>query len=136
MQDAIISHPFASGFSEQHRRVLTARAREVEFRAGELIFREGEPANRFYLIQEGQVALEATELSQSVVIQNLHRGDVLGWSWLFAPFTWHFRARAVERTKAISLDGGHLLVTCEENHEFGYQMMKRVAQVVIQRLQA
>jgi CRP-like cAMP-binding protein len=137
MRDTLINHPFAKGLSDQELSVLAAGAKEAEFRPGELIFREGEPANRFYLIKEGQVALEAYEPGQGgVVIQNIHAGGVLGWSWLFAPFTWHFRARALENTKAISLDGGKLLVSCEENHALGYQLMKRVAQVAIERLQA
>jgi CRP-like cAMP-binding protein len=137
MRDLLISHPFAKALSEQELSVLAAGAKEVEFRPGELIFREGEPANRFYLIKEGQVALEASEPGRgAVVIQNIHAGGVLGWSWLFAPFASHFRATASEKTKAISLDGGHLLVCCEENHVLGYQLMKRVAQVAIERLQA
>jgi hypothetical protein len=60
---------------------------------------------------------------------------VLGWSWLFPPFSWHFQARAIEPTTVISLNGAHLLVSAESNHEFGYELMKRVAQVVIRRLQ-
>ena len=63
-------------------------------------------------------------------------GDVLGWSWLFPPFSWNFQARAIEPTSAIVLSGAHLLVTAEGNHDFGYELMKRVAQVVIHRLQA
>lgn len=137
MSDTLISHPFAKGLSNQELSLLAAGAKEVEFRPGELIFRESEPANRFYLIKEGQAALEACEPGRgAVVIQNIHAGGVLGWSWLFAPFTWHFQARALEKTRAISLDGGHLLVSCEENHPLGYQLMKRVAQVAIERLQA
>jgi hypothetical protein len=61
---------------------------------------------------------------------------VLGWSWLFSPFVWHLQGRAIEPTIAVVLDGGHLLVVAERNHEFGYELMKRVSQVVIHRLQA
>ena len=61
---------------------------------------------------------------------------MLGWSWLFPPFVWHFRARALDPTTVIVLDGAHLLVACHQNHEFGYELMKRVGQVVIERLQA
>jgi CRP/FNR family cyclic AMP-dependent transcriptional regulator len=63
-------------------------------------------------------------------------GDVLGWSWLFPPFVWHFQARAVEPTTLLVLNGAGLLVSAERDHDFGYELMKRVAQVVIRRLQA
>jgi CRP/FNR family cyclic AMP-dependent transcriptional regulator len=71
-----------------------------------------------------------------VPVQILDAGEVLGWSWLFPPFHWHFQARAIEPSRAIFLDGAHLLVACEENREFGYELLKRIAQVVIKRLQA
>jgi CRP/FNR family transcriptional regulator, cyclic AMP receptor protein len=61
---------------------------------------------------------------------------MLGWSWLFPPFAWHFRARAREPTNVIVFNGAHLLVAAERNRDFGYELMKRVAQVVIRRLQA
>jgi CRP/FNR family cyclic AMP-dependent transcriptional regulator len=137
MHETLISHPFAKGLSEQELSAVATGAQEVEFRPDDLIFREGESAHRFYLIQEGQVALEACNPGEdAVVIQNIHAGGVLGWSWLFAPFTWHFQARALEHTKAIALDGGHLLRLCEEDPALGYPVMKRVAQVAIERLQA
>jgi hypothetical protein len=61
---------------------------------------------------------------------------VLGWSWLYQPFHWHFTARAVEPTEAILLDGCRLLIACEEDHDFGYELMKRISQLVIQRLES
>ena len=73
---------------------------------------------------------------EDVPIQTIGGGDVLGWSWLFPPFTWHFQARALSRTEAIVLNGPHLVVACNANHEFGYELMKRVAHVVLKRLQA
>ena len=69
-------------------------------------------------------------------VQTIGAGEALGWSWLFPPFVWHFQARALEPTKAIAFNGAHLLVACEENHDLGYDLMKRVSQVLIQRLQA
>ncbi len=107
------------------------------FEAGELIFREGDPANRFYLIQEGKVALESEKTGQRpVLIQTLGVGEVLGWSWLFPPYYWHFNARALEPTKAIFFYGTRLREQSEEDPVLGYELLKRMSHVVIQRLQA
>ena len=115
---------------------LLKNAQEVEFRPGQIILREGEPANRFYLIQSGKVAVESPSPGTAPVhIETLIAGDVLGWSWLFPGFAWHFQARALETTRAIACDGAHLLVHSEEDHDFGYELTKRIAQVVIHRLQ-
>jgi CRP/FNR family transcriptional regulator, cyclic AMP receptor protein len=67
-------------------------------------------------------------------VQTIGAGNVLGWSWLFAPFMWRLQAQAVERTRVICLDGAHVLVQCENDPKIGYEIMKRVSQVVIERL--
>jgi CRP/FNR family cyclic AMP-dependent transcriptional regulator len=71
-----------------------------------------------------------------VVIGTVGTGEVLGWSWLFAPYYWMFEARAVTPVRAIFFYGSRLREQCETDHELGYQMMKRTSEVVIGRLQA
>ena len=112
-------------------------AMETKFEAGQVLFREGEIANRFYLILEGKVALEA-EAGESgpVEVQKIGAGEVLGWSWLFPPYSWHFAARALEPTKAIFFYGTWLREQCEQDKNLGYEVMNRVVGVVIERLQA
>jgi CRP-like cAMP-binding protein len=137
LHETILSHGFFRGMKPEHLAVLADCASEVKFKAGEVLFREGEPANKFYLIRGGKLALEAHEPANgTTLVQTLGAGEVLGWSWLFPPFVWHFQARAAEPTEAVSLSGAHLLNVAERDHEFGYELMKRVAQVVIHRLQA
>ena len=136
-KEIINRHPFFHDMKPEHQQILAGGASEVSFEPGDILFREGEPATEFYLIESGRIALEAHELADgTALIEYLGPGDVLGWSWLFAPFVWHFRARAVEPTEAIALSGSHLLTAAEQNHDFGYELMKRVAQVVIHRLHA
>ena len=63
-------------------------------RAGEALFREGEPADTFYLCVTGAVALEVhAPGGPPLVIETLHEGDTVGWSWLFPPYRWHFDGR-------------------------------------------
>jgi CRP-like cAMP-binding protein len=128
----ISKHPFLENIPPEHLEILMDKAVREEFAAGEMILQKGEPANRFFLIESGRVAIEAN----GTTVQVLDAGEVLGWSWLFPPFAWNFSARASEPTECLVLNGGHLLVTAEANHEFGYNLMRRVAQVVIGRLQA
>ena len=119
-----------------HLAILTECAREATFEKGEVLFHEGGPADRLFLIEHGLVALEMHEFPHGTRhIQDIGPGEVLGWSWLFPPFGWDCRATAVEAVTAVVFSGAHLLVVAEENHDFGYELMKRVAQVVIRRLQ-
>lgn len=131
------NHLFLRGLSQRHVQTLLVGAAVMEFEPGEIIFREGEPANQFYLIESGEVELQSRSAGCGTVrVQTLGEGEALGWSWLFPPFAWHFQARALEPTHVICCDGAHLLVEAEEDHVFGYELMKRVSQIIIHRLQA
>jgi len=131
--------PFFKGLSKQQLELLSSNALAVEFPTGKMIFNEGLPANRFYIVLEGEVALESRSGKRGVrpdLIQTIKAGDVLGWSWLFPPYLWHFDARAVKPTKAIIFFATNLRELCERDHTLGYDLLKRVTKVVIKRLQS
>ncbi len=133
----IAEHPFLHGMSAEHLEMLEQTARKVEFAPGEIILRQGEIAFEFYLLCEGKVVLESYAPDDGFIkIHTVGDGEALGWSWLFQPFLWHFQARAIERTKAIAFNAANLLIECQANHDFGFDLMKRIAQVLILRLQA
>lgn len=137
LNDTINSHDFFRGMKPEHLALLTDGAKAARLKAGDVLFRQGEPASQFYLIESGKVVLEAHEPANgTALVQTLGAGEVVGWSWLFPPFAWHLQARVIEPANVIILSGAHLLVTAERDHDFGYELMKRVAQIVIHRLQA
>ncbi len=135
----LAAQPFLKGLSQAQLEVLSNNAMEVEFEAGKTLFTEGLAANRFYIILQGAVALESNPGKKAAppeLIQTIGAGDVLGWSWLFPPYQWNFDARAVKPTKAIIFFASTLRELCENDHHLGYELMKRVTQVVISRLQS
>ena len=132
----IAEHPFLRGLKQEHVSLLADCAMRSHFAKGERIFGVGDPANRFYLLQKGKVALESSSNDGVKILQQIGAGDVLGWSWLFPPYTWHFDARAVEPTEAIFLYGTRVRELCDSNHDLGYEMMNRTASVLINRLTA
>jgi len=133
----ITEHRLFKDLAPRYLALLAEVAMLKEFAADEIIFREGDPANRFYLILDGEVALEsAPKDGRPVILQTIGRNDVLGWSWLFPPYYWHFDARATKPTKAIFFYGTWLRENCERDHDFGYEMMMRMSAIMIERLQA
>lgn len=134
----IRNHPFLAGVRENHLNAICAHAVEADFKAGDIMMREREPAFSTYLIVSGEVALEVHSRAthRDVLIDTVVAGEVLGWSWLFPPFCWHFQARAKQPTHAIMLDAAALMVRCEEDHQLGYILMKRITQVLIRRVDA
>ncbi len=108
----------------------------VQFEPGALIFRQGEPADSFYLLRHGSVAIEAyAPASGPLVIETLEAGDVLGWSWLFSPHRWHFDAHALTAVRATAFDGACLRGKCDADPALGYELVSRFAQTLIERLQ-
>jgi CRP-like cAMP-binding protein len=131
----IAQQPFFKGLNSQQLQLLAASALEMKFETGATIFTEGSPANRFYLILTGRVVLSSEKEDRNVIpIQTLGPGDALGWSWLFPPYSMHFTARALEPTTTIFFYGTRLREQCEQDHELGYQLMKRIAEVATQSL--
>src|SRR5690349_1335136 len=99
---------------------------ETRFKPGQWIFRQGDPADRFYLILEGKVSIESEVKERGMSpIRTLGPGADLGWAWLFPPYQMHFSAWAIDPTRTIFFDGSRLRKQCEVNHEFGYRLMKR-----------
>jgi CRP/FNR family transcriptional regulator, cyclic AMP receptor protein len=125
---------FFKGLPEPHLKKFVENAMSAEFRAAEFIFHEGERANCFYVVLDGGVALVSRERAQ--LIETIGPGDLLGWSWLFPPYFWRFSAHAVLPVKAAVFHAAPLREACENDHDFGYELMKRVAEVVVERLQA
>jgi CRP-like cAMP-binding protein len=137
MATRVALHPFLAGMNRRQLTLLTDCAMAVQFKKGQVIFHEGELANRFYLIETGKVILESSGRSgDPVVIDTIGAGDLLGWSWLFPPHTWNFTARAVEATTAIFFYGTILREYCEEDHSLGYKLLKRMSLVMNRRMQA
>jgi CRP/FNR family transcriptional regulator, cyclic AMP receptor protein len=134
--DEVSEHPFLNDLCPDHLEALAGCAMRIHFNAGDLIFRDGDPANRGYLLIDGKVALEAPGIEKNVTVQIIHGGDVLGWSWLFPPYYTHFDARAVEPTEAMFFYATRLREMCEEDHDLGYEMLRRIAAVVVERLLA
>lgn len=130
-------HPFLKGLNRTQLALLADCALNAQFKSGEVIFREGEKAKIFYLIEKGKVVLESgKDYGEPVVIQTIGAGDLLGWSWMMPPNVWHFTARAIEPTEAIYFAGTILREYCERDHSLGFELHKRMSEVMMKRLQA
>lgn len=130
------SHPFLEGLSAEHLAVLQDCAMVTGFPAKHVIFRQGEIANRFYLVLQGHVVLEAEKGRTRVRVDSISSGEVLGWSWLFPPYAWNFTAQTIEPVRAVFFYGTWLRERCASDPAFGYELMRRMAAVVIRRLTA
>ena len=137
LEPLLRGHKFFAGLDSEYLTLLSGCASNVVFAADSFLFREGEPAETFYLIREGKVALEIAAPGRgALVVQTLGPGDVAGFSWLFDPHRWEFDGRAVERVLAVRMDGACLRGKCDADPRLGYELMQRFAGLMTSRLQA
>jgi CRP/FNR family cyclic AMP-dependent transcriptional regulator len=137
LEPILAKHPFFEELEPKYLQLMVGCASNVRFGAGETIFTEGSDADQFYLIREGKVVVDVPAGKyEPVTIDVLRTGDVLGWSWLVPPYTWRFNARATEPTRAIALDGKCLRKKADEDHDLGYELLRRVVQITAHRLHA
>lgn len=137
IEDLLEELPFTKALSPEHRALIAGCGQNRAFRAGEYVFRTGEPADWFFLIRKGRVALEVYGPTRgALTVETVGEGDILGWSWLFEPYVYSFDARVVRDTRVIAFDGACLRDKADADHELGYQLMRRMAQVFTSRLEA
>jgi CRP/FNR family transcriptional regulator, cyclic AMP receptor protein len=122
--------------SPDQLRKLIPLVQEKEFASGEIIFREGQQSAFLYLIASGDVALETTAGGAPTTVQKLSRGDTMGWSALTSESTTHFQARALTYVTVIALPGDRIRHACDADPALGYELMKRLLELVTERLDA
>lgn len=137
IKELIRDHPFFAGLDDAYLNLAAGCASNTHFKAGEYLFHEGDAADQFFLLRGGRVRLEIAAPGRApVIVETIQAGEVIGWSWLFPPYLWQFDAQATETVRATAFDGKCLRGKCAANHDLGYELAMRSAQVLMQRLQA
>ena len=130
-------HPFLKGLESKYVDLIVGCAANVRFNPGDFISREGEEANQFFIIREGEIALEIyREGHDPLTVQTLKEGEVLGWAWLVPPYRWRLDAQAVKLTRAFAFDGKCLRTKCQEDKNLGYELLIRVLPLMGKGLEA
>lgn len=133
----LASHDFFLGLEPDFITFIADCAQVVKVGADTSLFRHGNRADRFYLLRAGCICVEVAAISgPPLSLQRLTPGDILGWSWLIAPYRWHFQARALEDSEVIEFNGDAILKRCETDPKFGYELLKRFSGLMSSRLAA
>jgi CRP-like cAMP-binding protein len=133
----VLAQPFFAGMTIGLVRELCECAKADTYPAGVTMFPEGGPADAFWLLEEGTVALGLHVPGRGdQVIETIGPGTLLGWSWLYPPYRWQFGANTIEPVKAVRFDAAAVRLRCETDAEFGCAIMSRLTPVITERLQA
>ena len=137
IRDLVAEHPLLADLPAGDLDLIAGCGHNVHIPAGRHLFRQGQPADVFYLVRSGRVAIEVVApVGQPLVVSTAGPGSLVGWSWLFPPYRWHLDSRAVDEVGAIAVDGACLRHKCESDNGLGYRLMQRFAQLAVDHLQA
>lgn len=137
LRKTLAALPFFEGLAPEHVDLLAGCAKNVVFQAGEFLGREGAPADHFFVLRQGRVAIEIfPPAGGAITVETVDEDEVLGWSWLIPPYKAHFDARALTLVRALELDGTCLRAKCDADPALGYALLKRFTGIVVQRLEA
>jgi CRP-like cAMP-binding protein len=136
IKELLVEAPFFGGMEDKYLDLLSGCGTLVHFKAGEFLLKEGEEANSFFLIRKGDVMIESATPGNVLSVAKIGERGIVGYSWLFPPYRSQFDARAVTDVEAVHLDGKCLRGKAEDDHELGYQFMKRFASIMVDHMHA
>lgn len=137
LRESLQEHPFFKGMSDEHIGRLEAVARPVWAEPNDFVFRQGGAADCFLVLVQGDLAIELHAGGRSArIIHTVHAGEVVGWSWMHSPHRWMFDGRALNAVECLCLDGEAVRKLMEEDHEFGYQLLRRFSEPIVEELNA
>lgn len=134
---ALAAHPFLHGISQDHLAVLSRASSDVTFPDRHRLFEGGGHATRFWLVRSGHVTVDVHVPGEGLVpIGTIGMGELVGWSWLFPPYEWAFGAVAASPVEAFEFDARAVREWCASDPALGYEVTRRVAQVLTERLKS
>jgi CRP/FNR family transcriptional regulator, cyclic AMP receptor protein len=133
----LAAQPFLRGMPPAQLHELAGLCEHVTIAAGQRLFEEGSRAGQFWIIDAGQVTLDANVPGRGrVIIERLGRNDVIGLSWMLPPYQWRFGAVATQPTQAFTFDAAAVRAACGADTALGYEISRRFSAVLVRRLQA
>jgi CRP/FNR family transcriptional regulator, cyclic AMP receptor protein len=137
LSEYLVKHPVFAGLTPSQMQLIITYASELEFKPGQRVFQRDFDAHEFFIVRKGSVAIEVPSIDgDSMKIQTVGDGSLLGWSWFIPPYRWSFDARAVTASSLISIDGDKLRKACDDDTKLGYNLIKRFAALMAERLNA
>jgi len=136
IEQALATTRMFRNLTPEQNKAIAELGEDVEFSDGRAVMIEGDPADSFFLIRDGFVALQTQSPVGPITIETLHNGDAIGWSWLVEPYLVYFDARSRGVTRAIRFDAAALRQRCADDPQLGYELMHSFASVIVERLHA
>ena len=122
------AHEFFSEFSDDSLKFLCECSSTREIKKGQILFLQGEHADKFYVVRSGRISLQMPAImGPTLEVQAVDEDQVLGWSWLISPYQWNFQTKAEDDSELLQFDGAAILARCEQDPKLGFELVKKFA---------
>jgi CRP-like cAMP-binding protein len=136
MLEFLSSHHLLAGLAHEDVDVVSSGARDRVFAPGQVILLEGHVAGTLHLVRRGNVALAVRQArGESVTVEVLTTGAVLGGEWIVAPYRWNCDAHAIDEVETVAIDATSLRTKALADTLFGVALLSRVALGVLRQLE-
>ena len=137
LEYTVARHEFFQDFKPQHLKIFQDCVSDAHYGRGQFLLRQGQGAERFFIIRKGEVRLELLAPEGGPIpIQTVGPGEIVGWSWIIPPYLSTFDARAVDRLHVIVFDAFALRRKCEQDFELGYRVLQKFTAALTARFDA
>lgn len=134
LERVLKAHPFLADLAPEHVAFIAGCARNVRFRPGEYLMREGDREDQLYLLRHGTVTIEMPAPGRDpICLETIGPGDVLGVSCLAATAA-HLDCRARETVVAVAIDNACLHRKMNDDPRLGYAISMRLLERTYERL--
>jgi CRP/FNR family cyclic AMP-dependent transcriptional regulator len=121
------------GMSKDFVREAMETTAKMDYKEGEILFRQGDVAGFFYILIKGRVKLSIGE-SGPVVYLARHPGEIIGWSSIIGRESYSANAQCVEDTHLIKVKTDRFLQILGRNTSDELILYKRLAEMLGNRL--
>jgi len=134
--DRLRRTPVFAAIGESQLRDLAMICDVEYFPSGAVIFREGDRADKMYLLVDGEVDIQyALGNGELRTVDTLVPGELMMWSALVEPFQSTGVGVARKASSAIAIDAARLRGICAEDLDLGHQLLVGVTKLLASRLQ-
>lgn len=134
--DVLVLHPVVGDLPATWLSRLASHARQACHITDHRLLREDEPADRFWLVRSGMVAIDLHVPGRGdIVVEELGAGSVVGWSWLIPPYRCRYGAIVTDDIRAIEFNAAGVRSMIAEDAELGCELQSRMLAVMADRLE-
>ena len=128
------SHEIFQLLRPEQVNTLSSAAEEVSFEAGDTVFLRGEPADDFFVVLEGQVALRMLRADgMSVLIDEVTGGAIFGSCLCFQIDTYTLTAQCTEDSRILKIKASTLKKLMDDDLVMGYAIQTIISRVYFKR---